>query len=239
MAEASHVTYELILSSDSGVPTEVPRPLKDFYDKVYVARWTYSTVFTLLCVSGFISNLIIIVVFCVSKTFRLPQNLFFFSLSLADLIWTVIGSTVVVNYHLGRQAYGEIVCRSIPVVNQSVCFVNMNCHIQIALVRYICIQHPDKKAKFFRWKVCNNIIFSKMPNQQGRNSLWRYLSLITTSYKYRDGHWQSMVIANKVKWTHQAWITNSFNVHSSVSDSVTKEISITLHYIVSLYRIVR
>ena len=30
---------------------------------------------------------------------------------------------------------------------------------------------------------------------------------------------------------HQAWITNSFNVHSSVNDIVTKEVSITLHYI--------
>ena len=31
--------------------------------------------------------------------------------------------------------------------------------------------------------------------------------------------------------TPSAWITNSFNVHSSVSDIVTKEASITLHYI--------
>ena len=60
-------------------------------------------------------------------------------------------------------------------------------------------------------------------------------ALITNSYKYRDGHWPSMVIAYKVQWTHQAWIKNSFNVHFSVSDIVTKEVSITLHYITLHY----
>ena len=41
-----------------------------------------------------------------------------------------------------------------------------------------------------------------------------------------------MVIAYKV---HPAWITNLLNKHSSVSDIVTKEASITLHYITEMY----
>ena len=140
--------------------TDLPESLKSFLSNKQDVFWFYAILFTPLYTFGILYNLFVVISFFVMKPLRIPQNLFVCSLCLTDLVVAALNGVMVsINYFSEEVlVYSGVVCVGTPVILQSGCYVNMNSIVFIALVRYISILYPEKKAKYVTWKVCTYVL---------------------------------------------------------------------------------
>ena len=115
--------------------------------------WQYSSAMCLGCGNGWKHN--IIYTFLRSRRLRIPSNIFYVNLAIADIGFNIFVGFLRISMlvHEGAKPFGDTACFIQAVCVCLVATASFDCICGVTISRYIIIVHPSKK-KYLKWRFC-------------------------------------------------------------------------------------